>query len=208
MARSEVSVANLALQKLGAERIVSLTQDHPNARSINACFEETVKQELRDRAWGFAIKRVVLAPSSTTTITNPDMPFNNAFPLPNGCLRVLPPSRENLDWQIESIDNVAAIYTNDGTSLPIRYVDYVADPTRWDALFAEVIACRIAVQCCEDITQSNTKQEKVERELKFALARARKTNAFESALVDEPEDVWSSCRRAGALGSRNWLVGG
>ena len=100
MARSNVSVSNTALQKLGAERIVSLTQDHPNARHINACFEEIVKQELRDRPWGFAIKRVVLAPSATTTITNPDMPFNNAFPLPNGCLRVLPPSRENLDWQI------------------------------------------------------------------------------------------------------------
>ena len=36
MAISDVTVANRALQKLGAKRIESLTQDTPNARSINA----------------------------------------------------------------------------------------------------------------------------------------------------------------------------
>ena len=39
MAISRVQLANRALQKLGAKRIESLTQDHPNARSMNAAFE-------------------------------------------------------------------------------------------------------------------------------------------------------------------------
>ena len=37
MAVSEVSIANAALQKLGSpSRLESLTQDHPNARTMNA----------------------------------------------------------------------------------------------------------------------------------------------------------------------------
>lgn len=208
MARSNVSVANMALQKLGAARVVSLTEDTTNARNVNACFDEIVKQELRAHLWNFAILRVVLAPSATTPITSPDQPYNYAFPLPADCLRILPPARYNLDWQIESIDSVPAIYTNDGTSLPIRYVAYVSDTNRWDALFAECVSCRIAVQCCEAITQSNTKQEKCEREYVFALSRARKANAFENVSGEQPEDSWSEVRRAGSLGTRNWLVGG
>ena len=208
MARNQVSVSNMALQKLGAARIVSMTEDSVNARHVNACFEEVVKQELRDHSWNFSILRAVLAPSATTPTANVDLSFNYAFPLPTGCLRILPPSRRNLDWQIESIDNVSAIFSNDGTSIDLRYVAYIEDPTRWDALFAEAVSCRIAVQLCEAITQSNTKQEKCEREYVFAIRRAKRANAFENVSAEEPEDNWIAVRRPGALGSRNWLVGG
>jgi hypothetical protein len=198
----------MALQKLGAQRIVDLADDNPNARHINTCFEEVVKHELRAHAWNFSILRTVLAPTATPIVANPDLPFNNAFPLPADCLRILPPSRINVDWQIEQIDGVSAIFTNDGTSLSIRYVSYVINPNVWDALFAEAVACKIAVQVCEAITQSNTKQEKAEREYVFAIRRARQINAFENPTPDEPEDMWVNVRHAGALGTRNWLVGG
>mgnify|MGYP001426155490 CR=1 FL=1 len=42
---SKVEIANGALQKLGAKRIESLTQDHPNARSMNVAFEEKLQRE-------------------------------------------------------------------------------------------------------------------------------------------------------------------
>ena len=206
MARSNVSVANMALRKLGAARIVSLTDNNVNARTINDIFDEAVKQELRDHAWNFAIQRVILAPSSTTPVVNNDMAYTYAFPLPPDALRVLKPSRYQLDWTIESVDSVSCILTNDGNSISLRYVAYVADPNRWDALFAEVIACRLAVECCEQINQSNTKQEKCERQLNLAWARARRTNAFERIRDVEPEDSWVEVRRAGVQGDRNWLV--
>ena len=61
---SEVDIANRALQKLGAESIVSLTQDSENARACNLCYEPIRDAELRAHPWNFAIKRASLAADS------------------------------------------------------------------------------------------------------------------------------------------------
>jgi hypothetical protein len=58
---SVVEICNRALQKLGAARITSLTQDTPNARSCNVAYNVLRKAELRSHPWSFAIKRAELA---------------------------------------------------------------------------------------------------------------------------------------------------
>lgn len=191
MAVSNVSIANLALQLLGAARIVSLTDDHKNARAVNSCFEFLRDKELRAHAWNFSIERATLAPSSTA----PEFDFDYAFPLPTEFLRLLPPARHALDWNIERVDDKSCIVTNDGDTLEIRYVARIIDPTKFDMLFVYALAAKIAEHCCEELTQSNTKQQKATAFYKDAIAEARKINAFEQTVPEEPEDPWLAARR-------------
>lgn len=198
-ALSQVRVANLALQKLGAQEIVSMDEDTRERRSITRCYTMLRDRELRAHNWNFSIKRAVLAPSSVV----PAFEFAKAFPLPSDCLRPLPPARD-VDWTIENHNGSKHILTNEGTVIYLRYVSRVTDETQFDPLFAEMLACKIAWHCCEEITQSNQKKADIEREYDKAKADAKRINAFEQASPQEPEPPWVTARYAGDRG-QNWL---
>jgi len=195
MATSDVSICNLALQKLGASRIVSLTEDSPNARACNACYEAMRDLELRKHRWSFAITRVALAADATAPVFGPAYQYT----LPAGFLRLLEPDPEanynTLDWTIESGSNGSRkLLTNFTAPVQIRYIRRVTDPTEFDSAFVEVLACRIAIQTCEAITQSNSKKEDVKEQYRDAAREARRANAIEAVSGELPVDTWDSAR--------------
>jgi hypothetical protein len=187
MAVSNVAICNLALQKLGASRITSLTENSANARSCNACYELIRDAEIRRYAWNFAKTRTTLAPDAET----PDFDFDYAFTLPPDCLRVLPPSRNDLDWSIES----GKILTNDGDTLEIIYLKRVEDEALFDPAFVEAFACKLAWHMCEEITQSNQKKADILTEYKDVIKEAKRANSFERIADEPPEDTWITARR-------------
>lgn len=190
MAVSDVSICNLALQKLGAKRITSLTEDSNNARQCNACYESVRDQELRKRNWKFAITRATLTPLADA----PAFDFSYAFPVPSDCLRLILPTRSCLDWTLETQDDTTVILTNDGNSINVRYIARITDPTRFDPLFVEALACRIAEQVCEQVTQSNEKKADAQQQYKDAIAGAALVNAFEKLATDAPPSSWETAR--------------
>lgn len=194
MATSDVSISNLALQKLGAARVVSLTEDSPQARECNACYEAMRDLELRKHRWSFAIVRVALAADATA----PDFGPARYFSLPADFLRLLEPDdNENyntLDWRIETKDNGKKIATDSASPLNIRYISRIEDPTLFDAAFVETLACRMAIQMCEKLTQSNTKAAAVAEQYKDALREARRANAIEVVSAESPVDTWVTAR--------------
>ena len=205
MAVSNVSICNLALQKLGQSRIVSLDEDNSNARHCNVCFEPLRDRELRAAMWNFSIKRATLAAHATA----PDFTYSYAFPLPTDALRIILPARLGLDWKIESHEGSPAILTNDGSSLEIRYVAKITDPTKFDALFVEMLACKIAWHLCEVITQSNTKKQALNAEYTELKREAKRINAFERIPEEEPQDSWVAARQQGSIyqTDRSWIIG-
>lgn len=187
---SNVEIANRALQKLGAKRITSLSEDSRNARSINAAFKSLRQAELRAHTWSFATKRASLAADATA----PAFGKEKSFTLPSDFLRLLPKDPElitnDLDWQIEG----KKILTNDDAPLNIRYVYDVTDPNEMDILFREALSARIAKELCEEITQSNQKKEDAVFDYREVIAEAKRTNAIERISAVSPEDEWISIR--------------
>lgn len=189
---SEVGICNRALQKLGASRITSLTEDSPNARSCNNAYESVRNAEMAAHPWSFARRRAELAADSD----DPLFDYENQFTLPADYLRILPPDDNYVDWQIESkSDGSLVILTNYDAPLEIVYIARVEDPNLYHALFIEALACRLALELCEEITQSNSKADRLERQYKQAISEARRVNAFERTSEDPPEDTWISARR-------------
>jgi len=174
-ANSNVSIANLALQMMGVStKLESLTQDSPNARAMNACFEPTREALLRKFAWNFAKKRKEL-PALTAQTTWGNL---NRYQLPVDCLRLLRPTDRRVDWEIEE---GRVIVTRDTAPLQIRYIRDETDPAQFDSEFVQVLAAKLASQTCQEITESPGKQEIVDQKLKEALAEARQANAYERA---------------------------
>jgi hypothetical protein len=114
--------------------------------------------------------------------------------LPADCLKLLPPDPESndpwRDWQIEG----RKIATNEETTLYIRYTKKVTAPNDMDPLFREVLSCKIAVELCDKLTNSNVKKDQAEGFYDKAITEARKANAFENVSLKPPEDEWITAR--------------
>jgi hypothetical protein len=188
MATSNVSIANGALQRLGAKRIESLTQDHPNARSVNAAFERVRDRLLRRYDWGFAIKRASIAADGT----GPTWGDWSRYSLPNDYIRLIrdDESGRTTDWKIEGLH----ILSGDASPLEIRYVAQITDPNYFDATFIEAFECALALTICEEVTQSTSKKADIRADYDDAIAEAKKSGAIEKPAQDFPEDSWLDAR--------------
>ncbi len=188
MATSKVAIANGALQRLGAKRIESLSQDHPNARSMNVAFDRVVKAEIRKYDWNFAIKRESVAADGD----DPTWGDWNRYSLPNDYIRLLrdDESGQRVDWRIEG----QFILSRDASPLQFRYLAHIEDPNFYDSTFIDVLECKLALVCCKEITGSHANAAGIKLDYEEAIAEARKANAFEKEAQDFPEDDWLAAR--------------
>lgn len=202
MANSRVAIMNLALQLLGAPRVGAPDEDSKNAIETNACFDILRDYEQRANAWNFTLCRAVLAPSATA----PAFTYAYAFPLPVNpfCLRVLLPSRTELDWKIEYHTGAPAILTNDATAIYLRYIGRIEDEAIFDPMFTVMLACSIAWHCCETITQSNSKKAALLERYSLVRREARRMNAFEKVPDKNPVGSWVTAGMTGSLVDASW----
>ncbi len=188
MADSEVTIANRALQILGAKRISSLTQDAPNARSMNTAFIPIRRALQRKYRWNFCIKRASIAADTEQDLYE----GLNRFRLPNDFVMLLRDAQTSYwqdfqrDWQIEG----GFILTSDGAPLEFRYQADITDVSKFDPMFDELFAYELALATVQDVTGSNVKNSELRQDRDRALADARRANAFENDGDDLIVDTW------------------
>lgn len=193
MATSDVSIANRALQKLGARRIDSLGEDSPNARSVSAAFEVVRDRLLRKYAWNFAIGRARVAADADKTLWG-DL---NRFRKPEDFLRLLRGVEAGTDdiertktWRLEG----EHIVTDAEAPLEFRYVRRVENAALFDPLFAELLAVTLAAEIADDITQDDSRKDRIYSEKGLLEDEARKVNSLENPAEEPPEDSWLQAR--------------
>lgn len=199
MAQSVTGIANRALQLVGASSIMNLTDNSPGAREVSRAYDYCRRAELRSNPWNFAVTRIELAPDAAA----PAFGFQYQYTLPADCLRVLLPNDACLDWKLEG----KKLLTNSGTSpfgagvygatttpsaaLFLKYITDITDPTVFDPMFCEALACRLAMAICERLTQSNQKKQLLQSDYSNAVMTARAVDAFENLPDDAPaDDYW------------------
>lgn len=197
MAQSIVDAYNNALQKLGANRVISPNDNSREARACNVAYDSNRRSELRKYRWNFAKTRVVLAPD----VNAPAFGFTYQFTLPTDCLRVLIPKDSGLDWVIEGrkilTNTLQSPYggaTTSGAALSLLYISDITDPAQWDPTFFDMVTIAMAIDMVDDLTQSNTKKQLLEADYKEAKEAAKMSNAFELLPADAPDDYWWEVR--------------
>lgn len=196
---SVIQIANRALTKLGAARIISLGDDNKQSRAVLSCFDDLRDDELRSHRWSFAMRRTSLAADSEA----PDFGFTYAYTLPADFLRL---DMVNDEFPAVVMDNYIGVETNDYTiegnkilanmaaPLKLRYIARIEDPNQMDVNFREALSCRIAAELAEDLTQSNQKRELAWNEYKQAVSRAVRTNAIEKPPMMQGDNQWIMSR--------------
>jgi len=173
---SSVQICNQALAKLGAQRITDLLDDTRNARVLNAIYDIKRDAELAAHPWTFAITRAQIPASSTV----PSFGWSYKYPLPADCLRLVEIGEAWADYDPAGFEVEGNAVLTDGASpLKIRYVQRVTNSGLYAPLFVEALACRLAAEVAEELTQNLSKREAAWAERKQAIAEARRINAIE-----------------------------
>lgn len=191
---SQVEICNQALTKLGAARITSITDDTKQARALNAIYTVKLEAELAAHPWTFAIKRVELPASATA----PAYGWARAFPMPADYLALVEVGENYVFYetdtgplfQVEGSDSGMQLLTDEASPLQVRYIRRITNPGLYPALFVEALACRLAAEVCEELTQSLSKREAAWNERRQAIREARRVNSIEQPPRKPPASSW------------------
>lgn len=145
---------------------------------------------------------VIPWPAGTGPAT--DTASRSVFVLPYGYLREAPrdpragdysslgyPSNLlRTDWEMEG----NYIVSNDASPIMFRFAANVSQVSQMDSMFCEGLACRVAYELCETLTNSNTKLQAIGGAYQKWMGEARTVNGIEVGSVNPPLDDYLACR--------------
>ena len=199
MAASETVVGNAALIKIGVATVVTFADESKQARLLTARFAALRDLEQRSHPWSFAATRAQLSAEATA----PAFGYARQFVLPADCLRLVRVGDYDAVAGLTDYDGGGrALYALEGgriltdlaAPLNIRYVRRIEDTTRWDPCFEEALACRVALDLAEPLTQSDAKIQRAASLYAKAISEARRQNAIERASESQPDGSWVMSR--------------
>lgn len=203
---SQTSICNRALQILGYQPISSINDGSRGARAMLRAYQPVLLRLLRSKFWNFSIQRASLGAAATTPSFGPAF----YYPLPPDYLMLAPPDQKYgvafggfisgppnvTDWQIENMPGTGgiAIVSDQTSPINIRYVSQNVTEGLFDASFAEAFSALLAVETCEELTQSNSKIQTAGKLYDDAIEDAKQRNAFEQRPMNPPIDSWITQR--------------
>lgn len=199
----DVDVANAALSLLGeTPSLVALTDEVPNARLINARYNNIRRSVLRMHAWNAATRRAALV----QLVGTPASEWDFAYILPDDFVRVIE-VRDDADillpFSIElhssgaPTNALARSLLCDFGAVVLRYVAD-QEAALLDPLLFNVTAHAIALEISNKITGKNAAViADLKDRFKTLMSEARFEDAAEVSASDLFIDVWEHARRTG-----------
>lgn len=194
MALSQVQIVNLALTKLGQDRVVAITDDTEAARVMRSMWDMTLDTTLASFPWKFAIKRVELAALADAPLGTE---WTLQYTLPDECLRLV---QVGEDWAFYNPTTPlftlegGVLLSNEPAPLFVRYVQRITNVGLWPPLFGRVMAMQLAADASEKLTTSNSKFEAAMLALEVAVKEARRQNAIERPPITLANSDWLASR--------------
>lgn len=196
-----VKIINLGLTKIAAsKRVSSIEPPRSNLeKEMAENYPHWRDTELTRNRWYFSTEYVQLTQDASWTPGNNDTeqarPYR--YKVPNDGLRAL--REKDTDW----VQRGTYLYSAIQSAITVLFILRKSE-AEFDPLFIEVLACRVALDANELVTQSNTKFENRERWYKDALDEAARASAMVRGPVDlvgpdsKPESYeWTSARWVG-----------
>lgn len=182
MAFSKTYICNRASSKLGSSRVSNIdTDDTKEAKTLRYMYDMVRDALLQAYPWNFAIKRAQLAVDANAPIFG----YSNKYQLPTDFLALIE-VQGNPEYKIEG----GYILTDEGAPLYIKYIARITDTATYDALFADAFATKLALEACEEITQSNTKKQILYEEFRNNISNAYANDAIQDQPVKLTDDAW------------------
>ncbi len=198
---SPLDIQNRALAKLGQPPLRAPGDNTTAGRFMVANYDLIRQAELRINFWNFAMRRVYLnnQVDSGGNAIAPAFGYEFIYNLPSDCIRVAYVNdiyngldlaeyrnQDSSEYKVEG----KTIVTSFSSPMQLRYVADVTDSSQYDLYFVESLACKIAAEGCETITQSLQKAQKLEAAYARAINVAKSCGAMENPPQSMPDNTW------------------
>ena len=204
MSVSKVEICNIALQLIGDESIISLSDGTTQAEQCNFRYDSARRSVLEMHPWNFALSRGSLSLSATTPVFD----FSHQFTLPNDCLRVIATDKE-LDTVYNSdpyfngyktigfqssfaagrdrykIEGRNLLYDDD--TCFILYLRNEENTTLFSPLFVEALALFLASRIAYKITGSRSMERELLDEFDNYMVRIARTVDAQQGTIERSD---------------------
>lgn len=199
---TQVEITNLALTRLGEGRVTAVPGTTEIGALVNVLWTPLLDAELRGHTWAFSVIRAEV----TRDATAPAYGYAYRYALPTGFLRLLSmgdqeypggtydvSTMETSAYRIEGgyivTDDPGHLKTAPATyAVWLRYVQTLADQTKWDASFIDAFSLRLAA----NLARRTGAEASVTQELQMQYREAVRVAAAAGAMQAPPEQVADS----------------
>lgn len=184
---SKVSICNIALTRVGEQRIISFTDKSKNAILCNQLFDQVLDEVLRNHPWNCATRRIELAQDATAPIFG----WTYRYALPNSpyCVKVLYLENSAQEFAIEG----RWLMTDQGT-VKMKYIARPADVADLDPLCTKVLYLSLAVAFAYNLVENNTVLNNLLDQQNAAYSEARSMDAQEGTVQWADQSAWLEAR--------------
>ncbi len=201
LSADKLKVYNKALYKLGSRKLASITENREPRRVLDEIWgaaDDMLSWALEIGDWNFATRIVELSYSPSV---EPSFGHRRAFDIPTDMRKLTSLAADEFftrpmtarEYQIAGpywladVDALYAKYVSDDPS-------YGFNSAAWSEQFCELLACKLAMQACERITNSRTKKQEIAAELRQAMAYAKSSDAMAEGSKSLPQGSWLRAR--------------
>lgn len=205
---SEVGICKLAMSLLGEKQIGSI--DSPTTKPEIACsiwYDHSRKQALALHTWNEASKRASIPAASAA----PAFGYDRAFPVPNDFIALNYIGEEVYDRLDEYViethsDGNTSILCDEDAPLKINYVWDLTNVRKMSSTLIGVIAARVAINTCYDITGSNQNVSRAEEyEIKM-INEAKSVDGQQRPPITRDHSKFVEQMQTGVRNSENGLT--
>ena len=193
MRLSDVDICNHAIALCGSSDWIQSIGDPDSVASLRCerFFTPAVEKVLRKHDWSCATKLVQLAENTTAPVFERE----NAFALPNDCIRVI--NIYSQDNGYCPYDRWRKVEQNIHTDLETVYLKYVFFPEDYkslDTLLASAIAYEVAMMLAPSLTKSAELYSILKQAGQMELANAKAIDTLENKFINVENDVYEDAR--------------
>ncbi|GAG18533.1 unnamed protein product, partial [marine sediment metagenome] len=202
MAESNTKICNQALGRIGSTRINDFSDASEKSTQAIQCrlhYEQTRDALIRSYPWRFALARATLVQDTET----PDFEWSFQYLLPNDFM--LMKSIYEGRFSSNNFRNYALegkLLLTDETTMEIRYVKKVTDPTQFDPLFVELFTLTLADKFIGPLAGGDARiQKKIDDALDKLMPAVRALDGQETNTAGRFESgTWNDSRYGGRTG--------
>jgi len=182
---SEVEICNEALTAIGANTILSLSDNIKTARLCSLKYANKRDYLLRRYIWNFATKRAVLS----SDVDTPDFEFSKQFTLPSDCVQFRELYPNNIAYSIEGRKILC-----EESVLYMKYTAQVTDTNEMDTTFREALSALLARELAIPLADSVNLYSQMDELYEVKLAEAKFAGSIEQDTEAIEATDWENSR--------------
>lgn len=194
---NKIDLCNLALSLIGNKTITDI--ESPTTAEEKICkiwYEKTLKQALIEASPNFARARANIPLSN---YTNP-FGFTYAYKIPNNCLKVVgigEVEETHNSYCVEGDYILTDITLNN--ALPIRYINYITDTTKFSQGFIDYFIHILATNICYQINKDSNLKQYLQQVAQQKLLNTNTVDNQESKIVIVSNSRYYQSRFGGTI---------